>query len=438
MKSLNILFVEWKHFIRSPFKVIALILYIIASVYGLHNGKNLYEKQSAELAKINEKAKEQILQNKAFYKEENPSPDDRPWVDLSIPDWAIWYTIVYHLKAPSSALVYSIGQTEQYGFYKKVTYMSSPYDSDMTKEIANVERLGNNTLDFSFALIFLMPLILIILLYNLQSMEKEQGFIKLIEVQAGGKSKWLLLRCSFYVILCLAVTIGLILYGSILTNVITKNLSAFIDVILYSFLYLLLWSILYFILLRSGNTIIENALKMAGIWLLATFIIPASVNQWISIEKPANLMTDFIDASRDKKYEIYNQSDSIKMAGLFDLYPEITNSPIINNPEKVNYAIRETTIALVNKLSKEFIKHIETDNNLKNNMIEKSFFFNPISFFQNRFNSICETHYYNYQTYRNEIQTLIDKQIHTLVIDTWNDIKIDKERFDKYHEKFSI
>ena len=60
--------------------------------------------------------------------------------------------------------------------------MSSPYDSDMTKEIANVERLGNNTLDFSFAYL-LMPLILIILLYNLQSMEKEQGFIKLIEVK---------------------------------------------------------------------------------------------------------------------------------------------------------------------------------------------------------------------------------------------------------------
>ena len=75
--------------------------------------------------------------------------------------------------------------------------MSSPYDSDMTKEIANLERLQIGTLDFAFSLIFLLPLLLIILLHNLRSMEAEQGFLNLIEIQVSSNNTWICQRCFF-------------------------------------------------------------------------------------------------------------------------------------------------------------------------------------------------------------------------------------------------
>ena len=36
---------------------------------------------------------------------------------------------IFHFKKPSPGIVYSVGQAEQYGYYKMLNYMSSPYDS---------------------------------------------------------------------------------------------------------------------------------------------------------------------------------------------------------------------------------------------------------------------------------------------------------------------
>lgn len=432
MKGLTILLYEWKHFVRSPFKVVALALFAFAGVYGLHNGEALYHEQVSEITKISKKLQEQKEENVSLFDQEKPSPENRPWIDLSIPDWAMWYSKGYYVKTPSPALVYSIGQAEQYGFYKRVAYISSPYDSDMTKEIANPERLQTGTLDFAFALIFLLPLLLIILLYNLKSMEKEQGFLSIIEVQTASKNTWLLSRVIFYVGLTYLVIIGLLLYGASLTDVLVSATSAFQQVVFYSLLYLIFWSVIYFLILRNGRSIISNTLKMVGIWIIMVFIIPATVHQWISIEKPANLMTDYIDASRDKQEEIYNRPDSILRIQLKELFPEISGSPIESDSEKSKSALRESITALTNELKKENIALIEEDNKQKNERIKNSYYVNPITFFQNRFNAISKTHYEDYHHYRNEIQSIIDAQLRMMVIDLWNEVKVDKQRFIEY------
>ncbi|MEL6864071.1 MAG: hypothetical protein AAFP19_06620 [Bacteroidota bacterium] len=49
MKNLSLFFYEWKHFVRSPFKVVALLLFVLAGLYGLHNGANLYHEQMAQI-----------------------------------------------------------------------------------------------------------------------------------------------------------------------------------------------------------------------------------------------------------------------------------------------------------------------------------------------------------------------------------------------------
>ena len=53
MNKGTIFLYEQKHFFRNPFKVIALGLFILAGLYGLHNGATLYHKQIAEIEKIN-------------------------------------------------------------------------------------------------------------------------------------------------------------------------------------------------------------------------------------------------------------------------------------------------------------------------------------------------------------------------------------------------
>ncbi|MEM7104724.1 MAG: hypothetical protein AAF502_16425 [Bacteroidota bacterium] len=434
MRGLSIFLFEWKHFIRSPFKVVALVLFVVAGLYGLHNGASLYHEQISEIGKINETIAEERQKYLDYYDEGKKGPEERPWIDITSPYWAMWYNNNYHFKTPSAAQVYNIGQAEQYGFYKRVTFWASPYDPDMTKELANPERLQTGTLDFTFTLLFLLPLLLLILLYNLKSLETEQGFMPLIEVQTTSSNIWLLSRAAFYVVLTFGLITGLLTYGATLTGVFSHSGTAFAQMLTNSIIYLIFWSAIYFFILRSGLSIMSNTLKMVGVWIVFAFIIPAIVHQVISIDKPANLMMDFIDAKRDKRQDLFDQPDSLFQAQLDVLFPEIVDSPVASDEKKRNQAMNRSAAGLVNEMMKESIAPIEADNNSKNKMIKASYLFNPVTFFQNRFNTICQTHYDDYQNYRTEIQTLIDKQIRTMVLDMWNDVKVDKPKFNEYHE----
>ncbi|MEM6722875.1 MAG: hypothetical protein AAF598_02495 [Bacteroidota bacterium] len=432
MRGLYIFRYEWKHFSRSPFKVVALLLFMAAAIYGLHTGANLYHQQTNEIERILSKTELDRQEYINYYEQGEKGPKERPWIDVRVPFWAIWYNNVYHFKTPSPALVYAIGQTEQYGFYKRVTFMASPYDADMTNEITNPERLQSGTLDFTFSILYLLPLLLLILVYNIKSAETEQGIFPLIEVQVASSATWLFSRMAFYSSLLFLSLLALLVYGALLTDPAVVADSAFRQMLLFAGLYLIFWSVIFYVIIWSGQKIIGNTLKMVGIWMFFAFIVPASVQQWISIQRPTNLMTAFIDATREERQSIYNLPDSTIQEMLHELFPEIQESSLAKKGTNNLDAMNRSVYGLVSERLKQGIALIEADNDIKNKMIQSSFWYNPIAFFQNRFNRISESHYDDYKDYRSEIQRLIDKQIRIMVLDTWNEVTVDKTKFTQY------
>lgn len=433
MRKTSIFIFEWKHFIQSPFKIIALLLFIIAGIYGLHNGANLYEKQQAEVSSIEEKIEKQKQETIALYKSKKKGPEGKPWIDLTTPFWAIRNVATYHFKRPSSTMVYSIGQAEQYAFYKKITTWSSPYDNDMTEEIANPERLQLGTLDFSFVALFLIPLLLLILVYNIKGTEVDLGFLSLIYVQINNKNQWLFIRILFYTLLVIITTMVLMIYGGFLTDVFNNDTLSFWKIFGLLSAYCLLWTIIYaLILLRDNNSII-NTLKMIGVWILLSFIIPASVHQWVSINHPTNLMVDLIDAQRDQTNQLFDEPTEQLQEQLIKQFPTIKNSPVYQDSILKKKTIRRSVVALANELVKKSLKPVELENNIKNNIIANTYWFNPLTCFQNNLNSLTKTQYANYKNYRTEIQNLIDRQINYMIIDSWENQKVDKDVYLKYY-----
>lgn len=272
------------------------------------------------------------------------------------------------------------------------------------------------------------------MLYNLKGAETEQGFLSLIEVQVGSKNGWLLSRMAFYTVLVLGVNVLLMLYGASLTDVFTAASQDLGAMMFYVTIYLLFWAVIYFFILQRGKNIMSNTLMMMSVWVILTFIIPATVHQWVSIKYPANLMTDFIDATRDNRQKIYDQADSLIQDQLIVLFPEIVSSAVANDEAKKNIAMNRSVSALANELMKRSVVAIEAKNQEKNKLVSNSYGFNPISFFHNQLNSIAQTHYNDYQEYRNEVQSLVDKQIRTMVLDIWNDVEVDKAKFLEYRE----
>ncbi len=432
---LSIFVYEWKHFIRTPFKVVALLLFVIAGVYGLHNGADLFHEQAGEIEKLRQKAFGEKAELLGYYEKGESGPAERPWVDVASPYWAIWYTPVYHFKSPDPAIVYNIGQSEQYGFYKRVTFWSSPYDADMAEEIANPERLQFGRLDFGFVVIYLLPLLLLILLYNIKGEEHDNGYIAIVEMQSRSIKTWLFARVAFYAVVAFASLMLMFLYGGVLTDVFANTNVSISGIVLLLLSYVLFWSIAYFFILSYGRGTTANTLMMAGVWLLLTFIVPATVYQFVSIQKPATLMTDLIDAKGDDRQQLFDQPDDTLRSMLFERFPDIKNSPIAADSTRITRVLNRSVSSLANELLKESIARIEEANHERNTLISLSYWFNPVSFFQDRFNSLTETHYRDFAAYRSELQTLIDQQIELLVPELWKDAKVNQEVWSGYNSR---
>ena len=438
MTIFNIFLLEWKHFIRSPYKVIAIFLFILASVYGIHNSVFLYQTQINEIAKIEKRVSEErqefIKKHLAGDLSTNQNSNSR---DYTSPYWALRQFPLYHFKKPSPSMVFSIGQSEQYGFYKRITFNSSPYDNDLSEEIANPERLQIGTFDFSFALLFLLPLILMILVFNIKSNEIEQGFMSLIEVQVLSKNSWIVARVGFYSFLALLISYGLILYGSLLMTSLQPIKTAMVPMMLYTFFYILFWSTLFLFIIIKNKNLLSIILKMSFSFILFVFVTPGIVHQLLSINYPVNLMTDIIDV-RDQRQELYGKPHDAINSQLIIIYPQIENGSIMNDSLKVKSALSQSIPALVNNLKKNKIAIVENEIQSKIDFVNKFNIINPIVFFQNRINFLSETHYDNYKAYRNDIQTLIDKQIDVLINDLWSGRKVDENRYKEYLKIFTI
>jgi ABC-2 type transport system permease protein len=430
MNIISILLFELTHFVKNKFKVVALLLFIICSLYSLNNGYQLYEAQKIQIKKLQSQSGKSNQKVLGYFDKNQKGPEENPWVDVTTPFWGVYFADKTKIKNPSPLLPFSIGQTEQYGYYKKITTWGSTYDADLVEEIANPERLGIGSLDFSFTLLFLLPILLIILLFNIGGLESDFECIKLIKIQHDSITNWLLKRFLFYFILVGIAVVLPILYFASLTN--AWSFIEFYELLFWTIIYITLWVFIFFFINSSLQNSQLNSIKMISVWLLFCVLIPSFVNQYTSLKYPANYMTGFIDANRDDAYKIYDISkDSIKVK-IFEKFPELKNSVAGKLTANDNEAIDNSIVILTSDINNKAIKEIEEKIEAKNSFIKNTYFINPLTFFQNKLNQKSNSDYYAFLKFRNEIDLEISKKQKQLLFDSWNKVKVDKQKYMEY------
>ena len=193
------------------------------------------------------------------------------------------------------------------------------------------------------------------------------------------------------------------------------------------------FSFFYFInLIGKGSS--YNSLMMILVWLIFCIILPGSIHQITSLKFPNQYMINYLDASRDQTYDIFDLPLDTLNKNLLREYPDLQNTKHALDSIINKSIVNRSLSALVNLLNKNVINEIEELNEQKNKFIQSSFILNPVIFFQNKLNDIAKTDYYAYKRYRNSIQQVIDKKINLIMFDTWNEVIVDKECYIKYVE----
>jgi len=435
-KYLNILKFEYFHLVNAPYKIISILLFAFSIIYGCQIGYVLFKKHDNEIKSI--KSKNSDFENKMLvqYDELEQGLIEKPRRDPTIPYWAIWNTPSYALKNPSAMFVFSTGQAEQYGYYKKVTNWSTIFDNDLAEEIANPERLALGTLDFSFVLLFLTPILLVILLFNVGGLEKDNGFDKLIYLNDISKKAWLATRFSYYFLIVFTLICFLLIPYAILSGALTNELTSFFRLLALIFLYVFLWTSVFYLINCLGKGSVDQAIKMISIWVVLSIIMPGLFHQIASIKFSTNYMVDYLDVARDQRYEIFDMSTDTLQKELLESFPMLKNSTYAQDTTIDKGIVNRSISGLVNVLNKKAAVKIEEESELKNDYVRSTLILNPLMYFQNKINEISRTDYYAYRRYRENIQNTIDKKIELILRDTWNREEVDKERYIGYLQEF--
>ena len=435
-KYLNISRFEYFHLANAPYKIISILLYAISIFYGCQTGYDLFKKHNIEIKSIENKNLD--FENKMLvqYDELEQGLIEKPRRDPTVPYWAIWNTPSYALKNPSAMIVFSTGQAEQYGYYKKVTNWSTIFDNDLAEEIANPERLALGTLDFGFVLLFLTPILLIILLFNIGGLEKDNGFDRLIYLNDISKKAWLTARFSYYFLVVFILICFLLIPYVVLSGALTNDLKSFFTLLALIFLYVFLWTSIFYLFNYWGKGSVDQAIKMISAWVVLSIIMPGLFHQITSIKFSTNYMVDYLDVARDQRYEIFDMSADTLQKELLGSFPILRNSIYAQDTIIDKGIVNRSISGLVNILNKRAAAKIEKESELKNNYVESTLILNPVMYFQNKINEISKTDYYSYRRYRENIQNTIDKKIEFILRDTWNKEKVDKERYIEYLQEF--
>ena len=435
-KYLNILKFEYFHLVNASYKIISILLFAFSIIYGCQIGYVLFKKHDNEIKSI--KSKNSDFENKMLvqYDELEQGLIEKPRRDPTIPYWAIWNTPSYALKNPSAMIVFSTGQAEQYGYYKKVTNWSTIFDNDLAEEIANPERLALGTLDFSFVLLFLTPILLVILLFNVGGLEKDNGFDKLIYLNDISKKAWLATRFLYYFSIVFTLICFLLIPYAILSGALTNELTSFFRLLALIFLYVFLWTSVFYLINYLGKGSVDQAIKMISVWVVLSIIMPGLFHQIASIKFSTNYMVDYLDVARDQRYEIFDMSTDTLQKELLESFPLLKNSTYAQDTTIDKGIVNRSISGLVNVLNKKAAVKIEEESELKNDYVRSTLILNPVMYFQNKINEISRTDYYAYRRYRENIQNTIDKKIELILRDTWNREEVDKERYIGYLQEF--
>mgnify|MGYP001453323487 FL=1 len=427
---------ELMHLLRSPFKMISILLFVIAIIFGSQNGYQLFKTHNKQIISISSNNTNSIEDMLLTYQGIENGTLEKPRRDPTIPYWAIWNVPSYAFKHPSPMMTFSLGQAEQYGYYKRVTNWSTTYDSDLAEEIANPERLAIGTLDFNFVFTYLSPILLIILLFNIGGLEKDLKFDNLIYSSKISKEGWILARFLFYYLLVIALIFILTIPYALIAGVFQNHIVQYVNLFLLILLYLVLWFTIFYFISLSGKGSSDQALKMISIWMVLCIIIPGTVHQITSLKYPTNYMTDHLDVSRELSNNIFNLPEEDIKKGLLEEYPFLKNTQHASDTSMNVATINRSVSGLINSLNKNVSISIEFSSKKKNKFIKSFSKMNPVTTFQNEMNAIAETDFYAYKDYRSRIQDMIDKKIELILEDTWNNVTVDKNRYAEYVKNF--
>ena len=338
------------------------------------------------------------------------------------------YHLISHPTKPALALsTLTVGQSDLYPSVLQLALSSR----DFSLRAPSYEKPQRRRLlrgDAVVVVIYLIPLLLIALSYNLLSGERERGTLPLVLLQRFSPARLVLGRSAVVGGLILGLLAALLVFGLLAARALEISelgrLALWLGV---AFAYGAFWLALALLVTSRGGSSATNAIVLAGAWLLFTVVAPAAVNVAAKTICPVPSRMDHVLAERAATDEISARRSELLAVYLED-HPELVPDAAKKNapdPLVVTQMVYATTEQRLAPVRARFAERLTQQQAL----VDRLKYLSPALLVQSALNDLSGTGLARHEAFRAQVSAHHDE-----LRAYFQPRIVAKEKFDNYGE----
>jgi ABC-2 type transport system permease protein len=318
---------EWRSLVADRTLWVITPLFALLIGYGVYNGSSWvrFQEKTLESAREEERARFARVKAEVSAIEQGGQPP-AAFANPRLPSVAAGRTGPrYALAPPAPLAALSVGQSDLYPYYFKVTSQSK--QTFITNdEIENPTNLLAGRFDLAFVVIYLYPLLILALSYNLISAEREQGTLAMMMSQPVSLRTFAAGKIGVRALVVLGLAIGFSFLGFLLSGAASGADGAWLRLLLWIAVvagYGAFWFALAILVNSFGRNSATNAMALAGLWLVLALLLPALLNVAVTTIYPVPSRVEMVQATRRASAEATARGSQL-LSRYFEDHPELT------------------------------------------------------------------------------------------------------------------
>jgi ABC-2 type transport system permease protein len=379
---------EWRSLVadRTLWTLVPLLLGLVG--YGLFNGISWVRGQERTLAAARHDQDETTTRSQETIRAiEAEGREVPPWLDPRMPSVAGKNGLATMPPAPLAAL--TIGQSDLYPFYFKVS-TASRQTFLQNDEIENPLNLLAGRFDLAFVIVFLLPLAILAVSYNLLAAEKEQGLLPLLLAQPIRLAQLVSGKVLVRAAIVIGVPAAVMLIGALAAahgdpNAVLWRLALWLVIIVA---YEAFWFALAVLVNLLGRSSAANALVLAGAWLALVLVVPSLVAIGVTALYPMPSRVELIQAVRDASNDTQRRGTAL-LTKYYGDHPELMPQ---SGLDLNDYAIRGFLIQrLIEKSIDPVMTRFDVQLARQQRLVDRLRFLSPAIVVQQALNDVAGT-----------------------------------------------
>jgi ABC-2 type transport system permease protein len=306
-------------------------LLVVLAVLATLNGQARFAQMQDAAARLNqdEATTQSALKATVERYEKNPTGDPP---SVSSPG-NVGLSILGHyaVMAHDALAPMSIGQSDVQPFYYRVTAHPS-HTFLNASEIQNPLTQMSGSFDVAFVVIFVLPILIIAVTFDLMSREKEAGVLGLLAAQGVPLRTLILAKIAARASIILLVLLGLVALSAVLIGADLGDAGTAAKVALWFAViagYAFFWFALALLINAMNWPSVTNGVVLANLWLFFVVVLPSVANVVASTLYPAPSRVELTTEMREATEEADKKAASAREAYLFD-HPELAGAGAVN------------------------------------------------------------------------------------------------------------